>query len=245
MPYRDDTDLEFLGLMTSQDLADLAYCLMYDKEGRLHLSQSLKVSSEYRRYGDDYVRYWQRIAEELQTFGANSLASFLRGGKGVRYAEILRDICDNIGISYNKDDSAHHLERCLISFVLTHAIINADKTKVNELSLLFKKQNIEISCDNLDENKSKELLNKGGFEAYCITLAVVNAIWNALFRRGVSIMDNPYPINMLNSVIEPINWMLTSPQKAINIAGPAYSVTVPAVFQIALLRSKFLINKAA
>lgn len=245
MPYRTDADLEFLGSMSSVDLADLVHCLMYNKDGNLRLTQSLNVSSEYRIYGNDYAKYWQRIAQELQTFGANSLVSFLRGGMGVKYAEILKDICDSIGVGYTQDECVQTIERRLVAFVLSSAILNADKSKVKELCLEFKSQNIAIPYEKLDKNGSNEILNQGGIISYCLTLAVVNAVWIAIFRHSLSIVDNTHPINALDGIIVPINWMLTSPQKAINITGPAYRVTVPAVFQIALLRSKFSIDNVA
>ncbi|BCX78887.1 DUF3944 domain-containing protein [Campylobacter sp. 19-13652] len=245
MPYRKDDDLEFLGSMNSVDLADLVRCLMYNKDGNLRLTQSLNVSAEYRRYGDDYAKYWKRIAQELQTFGADSLVSFLRGGMGVRYEEILKDICDSIGVGYSQNESVQTIERRLVAFVLSNAILNADKTQVKELNIEFKSQNIAIPYEKLDANGSNEILNRGGIISYCLTLAVVNAVWIAIFRHSLSIVDNTHPVQALDGIIVPINWMLTSPQKAINITGPAYRVTVPAVFQIALLRSKFSIDAVA
>ncbi|RKV32746.1 hypothetical protein DD750_07055 [Helicobacter pylori] len=79
--YRYDSDLAFLKRLSSNDLKDLFEVLVFGKDGE--------------KNGDDYAKYAERIAEELQYYGSNSFASFIKG-EGVLYKEILCDACDHL-----------------------------------------------------------------------------------------------------------------------------------------------------
>lgn len=245
MSYRKDADLEFLGLMSSNDLSDLAHCLIYDRYGKPHMTQSLNASSEYRIYGDDYAKYWKRIAQELQVFGANSIVSFFRGGKGVKYHEILSDVCKSVGVGYDQKECASQLEKGLISSVFSQAIYSMDNKTQLELRDELKSKNIVRQNEQLPKNEtqSMDLINRNTQIAYYITLAVVNAVWKMLFRQDVNQVGYEHKLSSLDSISAPLGWMLTSLNSTINLTGPAYRITIPAVFQVALLRGKFLNSK--
>ncbi|GAA9420756.1 hypothetical protein TH0833_00900 [Helicobacter pylori] len=76
MAYRYDEDLEFLKRLSSNDLKDLFDVLVYDEDGALRMNEELTNSTEYKRYGHDYAKYPERIAEEFVT-GAILLLIFL------------------------------------------------------------------------------------------------------------------------------------------------------------------------
>ncbi len=101
MAYKYDSDLEFLKQLSSNDLKDLFDVLVYDKDGKKRFTEGLMLSEEYKRHGNDYAKYAERIAEELQHYGANSFASALRG-TGVLYREILCEVCNKLKVNYNK-----------------------------------------------------------------------------------------------------------------------------------------------
>ncbi len=109
MAYRYDSDLEFLKQLESSDLLDLFDALVYDEDGTLRMNEELTNSTEYKRYGRDYAKYPERIAEELQRYGGNSFANFFRG-EGVLYKEILCDVCDHLKVSYNEKSSISLIE---------------------------------------------------------------------------------------------------------------------------------------
>ena len=58
MAYREDSDLEFLGQMKSEDLNDLVYCLTRDKDGDARLTEKLTMSEKYKLYQPDHHQYW-------------------------------------------------------------------------------------------------------------------------------------------------------------------------------------------
>ncbi|HFC8538497.1 TPA: YaaW family protein [Neisseria lactamica] len=72
----------------------------------------------------------------------------------------------------------------------------------------------------------------GGFKSYQLTLIIVNYIMKAILGRGLSLAG-------------PIGWTITGLWTAIDIAGPAYRVTIPAVIHVAVLRQKYLYDEKA
>ena len=81
--------------------------------------------------------------------------------------------------------------------------------------------------------------------SYQITLIVVNAVAKLLIGRGLSVAGNAALTRVMAAFAGPIGWVLTGLWTAIDIAGPAYRVTIPAVIQVAALRKKYLVGDAA
>lgn len=75
MAYRDDPDLAFLSKCTDEELDDLVYLLIYDKDGNARLTEELTMTDVYKKYKPRHSLYWKEIAGEIQCFGANSLAT--------------------------------------------------------------------------------------------------------------------------------------------------------------------------
>lgn len=108
MAYREDVDLEFLSRATHEELKMIADLLIYDpKDGETRWTEELKSKLQYCT---DYRIAWQEIAGELQCFGANTLSTMFRLGKGVTYREILCDCCDILKVNYNKKFSVSAIE---------------------------------------------------------------------------------------------------------------------------------------
>ena len=57
-----------------------------------------------------------------------------------------------------------------------------------------------------------------------------------LVGRGLSLATNAGLTRMASIMMGPIGWILTAVWTLIDIAGPAYRVTIPAVIQIAYIR---------
>ena len=87
-------------------------------------------------------------------------------------------------------------------------------------------------------------IRKGGFASYRIALIVANAIARALLGRGLSLAANAALVRWLSAFAGPIGWAFTIAWTAVDIAGPAYRVTIPAVIQIAYMRTKAGVDMA-
>ena len=240
MAYRYDEDLEFLENMKSEDLDDLVYCLTHDKDGEARFTEELTTSDTYKAYSPDHSQYWDEIAAEIQCFGANTFATVLRGGKGVFYREVLTDVCNKMKVNFNKDSSVENIEKNLLMKILTDALENMSPEELRELA---EATGVDINSAITAEvmvGVFQAIFRAGGFKSYQLTLVIVNAIMKALIGRGLSFAGNAALTRTMAILTGPIGWVITGLWTAIDIAGPAYRVTIPAVIQVAVLRQKFL-----
>lgn len=245
MAYREDEDLEFLGSLRSEDLNDLVYCLTHDKDGEVRYTEELTTNDLYKTHYPDHQKYWKPIAAEIQCFGGNTFVTLLRGGKGVQYKEVLQDVCDKLKVNYNKNSSAEKIEANLLMKILEDAI---EKMSPEELQELAKSAGIKSVVGATPEAMTavfQAVFRLGGFKSYQLTLIVVNAVLKALIGRGLSLAGNAALTRTMAILTGPIGWVVTGVWTAVDIAGSAYRVTVPAVIQVAALRQKYIYDRAA
>ncbi|AKE08965.1 DUF3944 domain-containing protein [Serratia liquefaciens] len=238
MAYRYDEDLEFLSKCSDEDLNGLVDCLIYDKDGETRWTEELSSNENYKRYKPQHSKYWRDIAAEIQCFGGNTVATMFRGGKGVEYREVLTDVCDKMKVNYNSKSSIENIEQCLMLKVLNDAF---EKMSAEELKDFAR----EIGVKNLDGLTAKGLVSAfqiifkaGGFKSYKLTLIIANAILKALIGRGLSFGGNILLTRSMAILTGPIGWALTALWTLIDAGGAAYRVTIPAVIQVAALRSQ-------
>lgn len=245
MAYRYDESLEFLKNIKSEDLGDLVYCLTHDKDGEVRYTENLTASDTYKNYHPDHSQYWDEIAAEIQCFGANTFATVLRGGKGVAYREVLTDVCDKMKVNYNKDSSVEKIENNLLMKILTDALEKMSPEELKELAEATGIKNTSGITPETMVGVFQAVFRAGGFKSYQLTLIIVNAIMKALIGRGLSFAGNAALTRTMAILTGPIGWVITGLWTAIDIAGPAYRVTIPAVIQVAVLRQKFLYEEQA
>ena len=261
--YRTDPDLEFLQTLKSEELNDLVYCLTHDKDGALRYTESLTNNPKHKKYYPDHHQYWQDIAGELQTFGGNTIVNLFRR-HGVLYREILWDVCGKLKVEINYErpkyerpnigdslrlnigDSLEFLtqkiptqfiEQRLLEKILQEALKNMSYEEIKALAT-------ELGIENTDSLTAQgaaaafiAIYRAGGFKAYQMTVIIVNAIWKFIFGRGLTIGGNVILTKTISILIGPIGMAITALWTVLDIAGPAYRVTIPATIQVAYLRS--------
>lgn len=244
MAYRYDTDLEFLSKISSKDLDDLVRILTRGKDGSLRLTEELTSSKEYKQYHPDHKRYWQSIAAELQSFGANTLVTMLRGGKGVLYHEVLRDVCDKLDVNYQKTWSAEEIEQALVMKLITDAISDLSSEELKALAKEVGVMNYASLTRDGAIAAFITVFRAGGFKSYQILVTVVNIVLKALIGKGVSFAGTQILTKTTSILVGPLGWAVTAVWSAADIASPAYRVTIPAVIQIAALRQKLIMKNS-
>ena len=90
-----DKDLEFLKRVDKEQLAIFTDIMI--KKG--DLTQFITVSDEYKKYGKDYHKYVDVIANEFLDFGSNTF------GFQKEYKEILCNVCKKMKVNFNEDQS--------------------------------------------------------------------------------------------------------------------------------------------
>ncbi|MGM0452802.1 MAG: DUF3944 domain-containing protein, partial [Thermodesulfobacteriota bacterium] len=100
MAYREDNDLVFLQYSDNEDLAVLVDFLTKDKDGNERLTEELSRQERFKNCNGDFTKVWNLIAGEIQCYGADSIITMFRGGKGVVYKEILTDVCKKMKVRF-------------------------------------------------------------------------------------------------------------------------------------------------
>lgn len=126
MKYIEDKDLSFLKNVKSSDLENLVKILTNTK------TEELTKKDIYKEFYPNHNIYWEEIASELQYFGGNSIANAFRQ-KGVLYAEILRDVCKELGIKFNTYLSTEEIENILLAYEKKEGILEEIKRQAKNI----------------------------------------------------------------------------------------------------------------
>lgn len=237
MAYRQDSDLEFLADMASVDLDPLVKILTTGKDGDVLLTEELTAHARYQVSSPDHHAYWDLIAAEIQCFGANTLATLARGGEGVPYREVLTDACDKLKVNYNSESSVEVIELNLLMKVLTDSMKEMSPEELeavcNDLKLSPQRYTSEAVVIAL-----QIAIKRSGFLPYQIAVIVANAVVKALIGRGLPLVVNAALTRLMGTFAGPVGWALSAVWLLVDIAGPAYRVTIPAVIMVAYLRAE-------
>lgn len=239
MVYRHDIDLEFLEDVSSEDLNQLVYILTHDiKDNKPRWAEKLTSNNEYKKYAPDHHKYWHLIAAELQSFGANSVATLFRRGKGVEYKEILTDVCDKMNVNYNKKDLISKIEQELLAKVLETAW--EEMTSIERENFL---RGINTSLSWLTSRIAniadvKSLLGLSGMVGYIVARTAATVAIAPYMTAG-SVSGMVLAALILPRVAALPIAIATMPFLIWQVAGEAYRVTIPACILVATLRKKY------
>lgn len=234
---RKDDDLEFLKSCKNEDLKILTDYLVFDKDGKRRISEQLtSKQSFHENYPHNLVAMWEDIVNELQLYGGNTLMNVLRK-QGVTYREILCDVCDRMKVNYNKDANIELIETHFLQKVLIDSLEQMSAEDMQEVinhmeinTQSFTKQGLTIAL--------QIAIRTGGFTPYKMAVIVANAVAKALLGHGLSLTLNAGLTKTVSIFAGPIGWAVTVLWTLVDIAGPAYRVTIPAVAQIIYMRQR-------
>ncbi len=232
-----DNDLLFLRNADSSDLKVLVDYLTKTKDGENRLTEKLTKTENYKMFYPDRLQLMaDDIATELQLYGGNTFMNILRG-HGVEYRELLIDVCKRLKVNFNKESSIEMIEYNLLQKILLDSLENMT---IEELKKILDEMNIPTQGYGKQAFVAalQMAIKRGGFSAYKIAVIVANAVSRALIGRGLTIAANAAITRWLSVFAGPIGWTVTAIWTAIDIAGPAYRVTIPSVVQIAYMRIK-------
>ena len=245
MAYRCDLELEFLENVPSEELAPLVNCLTHDTDGEKRYTEELTSREAYKEHYPDHQKYWDEIAGEFQCYGANSIATAFRGGKGVEYLEVLYDVADKIGLDYEFDpaemegDEMDYVEAALLTRVFEESL---DKMTPEQREEVVR----AMELDTTDFSKQAILAaiqvatKMGGFTPYKMAVVIAHGAFNAIGKKlvghGLGMGASQLVTKTVSKFAGPIGWAITAAWTAYDMAGPAYRVTIPACVHIAYLR---------
>lgn len=237
MAYLEDNDLAFLANVESNDLERLFYVLTRDlKDGKPLAAQELLSKAPFKAACPDYKQHWQLLAEELQRFGANSVATLLRLGKGVAYREILEDVCGELSIEFKKSDTTRIVE--------TNLLVGTLKKYWNKMLPAHQKQYLSSltgSTEHPGLNNIITRLSKAGPDAAEIAESIMGMEIVSLGPEGGRGGFPFSPLQVAAFVVLPPFALYTMLSSAFTAYGPGanFNVTIPACLIIAALRKKY------
>lgn len=237
-----DRDLIFLNQASNDDLLVLCDIVTKENDGTYRTTETLSSTRSYiRNYPDNIKRMLPELIHEFRLFGGNSVLNFFRG-EGPAYSEILRDVANKCNVSYNNATSNdEHVELQLLGKLIKDALDNASdhelRQLMHELDLQIPSYNRHMAILNLDKLwKSHEIA--GFMLLTSVTSTILTRLTGITLNTVVGITLSRLSAVMLG----PTGLILTSLYCAIDFAGPAYRVTIPAVIQIAYIRQKVKYN---
>lgn len=200
-------------------------------------SQDIKVLSNYvikNKHGKTLT--WENIVDELLLMGGNALVNHFRG-HGVSYKTLLIDLCKKMKVKVNKSDSIIKMEDALLKYILEMSLEKLHQKlleqMLNELGIPhqnFTKKDMVVAL--------KIAIQSGGLAAYRTAEYVSNAVCEKLAGRGLAFAPIAAHAHFMFLLGGPLGWAIYAAWTAIDILGPAYRVTLPAVVKIACMRAK-------
>lgn len=242
--YREDPHLHFLQYCDNDDLKLLVSILTHDPKDNLpRHTETLTSQSGYQSYYDqgEHKKYWQEIAAELQTYGANSLVTLIRRGRGVPYREILIDVCQRQKVNFNKKAPIDMIEMNLMMKVMEDSLDNM----TDEQRLVFVKEmgmNITTPSTQLILATLQSAIRMSGFAAYKFATASLAFLLRQIGLKAPMSVYIALTTSM-KFLSGPIGLALNVAWVATDIASPAYRVTIPACVIVAYLRQRYLYQK--
>ena len=229
------SNLDFLYRASNDDLRLLCDIVVKDKNGNLRMTEGLSVTQTFKRHYPNNIRAMlSELVDELRLFGGNSFANLFRGN-GPEYTEILRDVAKRNKVSFSKCNTDEQIEQYLLQKLFDESINNASDDELKEMM-----KELGYPTTNFTRQVAIATLmtawKAGGFQSYILLVSVVNAVMKFLIGRGLSFAANAALTRMASIMMGPVGWVLTALWTIVDIAGPAYRVTVPAVIQIAYIR---------
>ncbi len=179
----------------------------------------------------------EAIAGHLRRMGSNDIATLFRG-EGVGYATVVYEVGRKLkakGVS--KSATVPENEARIIEKIFSDTL---DHLTEEERRLLFRSLNLDVKDLPLSSSAAvliPILLKQfGGFATYRFALIASNFVARSLLGSGLTLATNAALTRVIAGLLGPVGWITSGAWLAIDLAGPAFRKTVPAVLYVAMLR---------
>lgn len=240
----ETNSLSFLYEASNNDLKILVDIITRDKAGNTRLTEVLTITDTYKNnYPNNIKKMLPSVIDELENFGGNTFANFFRQG-GQSYGHILRKVAKKLKVSFH----SHNSDETIECYIVQKLFDNISRTltdeqiidMMDEMKIKYSTYNRQIAIAAL-----QFAIRKGGFQSYIWLVTIANVIAKVVLGRGLTLAANAALTRWTAVIIGPIGWAITAIWTAIDIAGPAYRITIPAVIHIAYMRQKIQLGEFA
>lgn len=225
-----DKDLDFLTHRSNEELQAIADILVYNKDGKARKFETLTNRTTYRvNYPNNMVDMLPDIIDELQRCGGNKIRNMFRG-HGIKYRELLIDVCKKTKVNFNKNNTTVQLEHYLLQKLITTA---ADKMTDEDV------KRVSEQYDTADD--FRQMLSTGGKISTPIMIRMTSIILVNISKHiGLKVLAETIARfaggRLLTILSGPVGWVIGSIWAVYDCLGPSYKVLVPAVITISYYR---------
>lgn len=233
-----DKNLIFLKQSTNDELLALCDIVTKEKDGSFRTTETLTKTSSYRRNYPNNIRMMlPELIHEFRLFGGNSILNFFRG-EAPGYSEILRDVAYKCNVSFNNataDDE--YIEFLLLSKFIKIAL---DAASDDELRQMLHEMKVKVYRFNRLNAilELERLWTSSSIAGFSLMSTVTSSVLTQLTGLAIGTVAGITLSRLSTIMLGPVGFILSSLYCAMDIAGPAYRVTIPAVIQIAYLRQR-------
>ena len=178
------------------------------------------------------------VAAEIQCFGANSIATLFRGGQGVLYREVLEDVCDKCKVTQNEKQNVGFIEEQLLIKLLGEALEEMSEEDREKFAKIAGLNEATILTPAGLMLAARNAFLAGGFQSYRLAFLIANYVSRILLGRGLTFAATATLSRTIGVIAGPIGLTVTGVWTAIDLASPAFRVTLPAVVHVAMLRKQ-------
>ena len=222
------TSIMFLKTCSNEELEPLVKILTDSSTSKLSNTES------YKWHSPNHKKYIQEIIDDYERFVGNTFANIWRG-RGVGYKEILKDVCKQMKVNMPKDASINVMELSLVTKITEEAVEKMTPQELEEFAkdidpkvTDFSKQAVVIAA--------RAIIKQAGFNAYKLLTKLIYTIGTNILGKTVPWIVYQSSTKYLSTFTGPVGLALASAWTIIDLAGPAYRVTIPATIYIATLR---------
>ncbi len=186
------------------------------------------------------------LEKELRLCGGNSIANVYRGGIGVEYDEIVRDVAKELKVKNRDGKTTLELEELITEAYITDLLENLDE---EGKEALLKAIAAQAESQGLDISFSGELgaaatimaINASGFGAYLFATTAVGAITSAI---GVTLPFAFYTTmtSAMSVLSGPVGWIAIAGTLTYKLCSPSMKKMIPAVVLVGGYRQRLMVE---
>lgn len=230
---------QLLQQASNEDLEPLVEYILKAK------TESLSDHADFKRSKPDHRRYAGAIFDELRLFGGNSFANLWRKS-GPSYIELVRDVAGKFKVKNAGSLELTELEEALVQSILRQALEKSSGEERRALEEILREA-------GLDNSKMAALLSGSALSGLVVPAVARLILYRSSIVIGNSIAQQVLGHGLRSAVVAggtfaggravaalagPVGWVVAGVWTAVDLAGPAYRVTIPCVLHIAMLRLK-------
>lgn len=238
---------EVLESASNEDLQPLVEYIL-----KASTTEMLSIKDVYKRHQPNHKRYTDEILEEIRLFGGNSFANLFRSS-GPEYLEVVQDVAKKFGVKKVESYGLVELEEELIQTILRDALKKSSGQERADMEAILTEAGLgkkDLSA-LLSGSSLLTLLGArmAGLVTYQVAAIVANAIAKQALGHGIKLAAaGAAGVAVGRGVavfLGPVGWVITGVWTAIDLAGPAFRVTVPCVLHIAMLRQRMICERVS